>query len=516
MKSIVYTIISLIIIAGITGCEEKWNEHYNDVPETVDQNIWDALKSKNEVSSFVSLMEEFGLDSIFNHDDIYTFFIPTNEAIQQYTDTAEMTKAAVAYHILHQYIQPNNISSKRKIQTLMLKFAQFEREGDQYWFDKIPVVEVSPLYNDGRYFMIEQVSTPKPSLYEYISRNNKALKYFIDEMDTVILDKELSKPIGFDDEGNTIYDSVVNVYNFFELGLFEVSEELRLKTATMAFPTQDKYNQALNKMATDLGYSTYEDIPRGWQQDVLMPYLVFHGFFANLREEYEFTGDSVKNILGDSVELIFNPVNQVLCSNGYAYDYDEFTILDSLYFSPLRTEGESLLKSLGNDRFAWNDSIVDVESDDTFRPDGDPANDVASNDSILVVRFENGYEGKYNLEFKTKPLFPRKHLFVVRTHMDFGGKFNIYVNDELVKEFDYYSFMRFGGEVMPSVVSGKRYIAQGRYQKFDFWVDNLTEYGRAKIRFEYTGPGNTKWNGIFLDYVGFYPEESLDKITKNP
>ncbi len=59
MRSIVYTIIALFIIAGITGCEEKWNEHYNDVPETVDQNIWDALKSKSEVSSFVSLMEEY-------------------------------------------------------------------------------------------------------------------------------------------------------------------------------------------------------------------------------------------------------------------------------------------------------------------------------------------------------------------------------------------------------------------------------------------------------------------------
>jgi hypothetical protein len=76
-----------------------------------------------------------------------------------------------------------------------------------------------------------------------------------------------------------------------------------------------------------------------------------------------------------------------------------------------------------------------------------------------------------------------------------------------------------GGEVMPSVVSGERYIAQGQYQKFDFWVDNLTEYGRAKIRFEYKGPStnsNIKWDGILLDYVGYYPEESLHKITKNP
>jgi hypothetical protein len=515
MRNLVYIIIAIFFVFGLAGCEEKWDEHYSDVPETINKSIWDALKADNETSEFAKLVEQFGLDSIFNHDDVHTFFVPSNEAIKQYTDTAEIKKSHIAYHILHQFIQPNNIEGKRKMQTLFLKFAQFEKSGDQYLYDGIPVSFTSPLYMNGRYFILDKVATPNPSLYEYISQNNSALKKFIDDQDSIILDKELSEPIGFDDDGNTIYDSVVTVLNRFEEEYFEVSEEMRVKTATLVFPTQGKYNQALTNMALDMGYNTYDDIPVGWQQDVLVPFLIEHGLFSNMIEENEFKGDSVKNILGDSVALRFEPVNKTICSNGYAYDYSEFEVLDSLYNSPLRTEGESLTDALGSDRYVWKDSVI-VESDKTYRPLSLYVNG-SSNDTIMRVQFDKGYEGIFNLEFKTQPLFPRKYLFVVRTNIDFGGEFDIYVNNELVRSFDYKEFMRFaGGQIMPSVVSGERYVAQGRFNKFDFWVDNIIEYGRANIRFEYKGPSDTKKNGIFIDYVGYYPEESLDLITKNP
>jgi hypothetical protein len=517
MKRITYYIIIILLFLGVASCDDTWNDHYSVKPETVDKDMWDVLKSDGNVSSFVKLMETFQLDSIFNekYNDVYTLFIPTNAAIEAYKANAEITSADIAYHILRYYIQPNNIVGKKKIQTLLLKFAEFENKTEQYLYDNIPVSYTSPLYINGRYFIIDKVASPKLSLYEYISENNLALKKFIDDQDSIILDKELSKPLGFDAQGNTIYDSVITVINLFEEEFFEVSEEFRLKTATLVFPTQQMYNDALTEMALKIGsgYTSYEDIAEEWQQDILIPYLLNKGVFENQLEPARFQRDTLRNILGKDVIIDYRPADLTRCSNGYAYNYEKFEILDSLYLNALRNEGESLLRTIGKDRFAWKETVK-VVSKETFVPNADFVVN-ASNDSILKVNFPNKFEGQYSVEFNTLPLFPRRYLAVVRTHMDYGGIYEIYVNDELVKTFDYYDFIRYKG-VVPSTVPGIRFIADGRYNKFDFWVENITEYGKAKVRFEYKGPSQVRYNGFVMDYIDFVPEERIHLITRNP
>ncbi len=111
------------------------------------------------------------------------------------------------------------------------------------------------------------MAIPRPNLYEFFASNNPLLRGYIDEHDSIILDKEKSRPLGFDENGNTIYDSVTEVINTWELEFFPVSEELRSKTATIVFPLQDDYEAALTVMAEALGgnFIDYNDIPIDWQ-----------------------------------------------------------------------------------------------------------------------------------------------------------------------------------------------------------------------------------------------------------
>ncbi len=519
MKNILYIIISVIIISLVTGCEDDtWNEHYSNNPETINGSVWTALKAESNVSKFVSLIEEYNFDdSLFFEEcnDVYTLFVPDNNAIDKFSENGKMRKQDVAFHILKFFIQPNNITGVRKVQTLLLKFAEVNNTGDSLLFNDIPVKFSSPLYENGRYFILGSVAKPYPSIYEYISENMPALKVYIDDKDSIVLDKERSKPLGFNEDGETIYDSVITVINKFEEEYFEVSEEFRLKSATLVFPQKETYQNALTKMALAIGgdYTSYLDIPDKWQQEVLIPYLLERGVFENQLETRDFEKDTLKNILGDDILLDYFPVDKAICSNGYVYDYDYFEILDSLYLRPLRTEAEALLNVLGKDKYKWNDSVT-IISDQTFVPDADNVG-TASNDSILKVIFPAKYEGFYSLEFKTEPLFPRRYLFVVRTHMDFGGIFDIYINDVLVKTFDWNEFKKSKG-IIPSSVEGVRFIPDGRFNKFDFWVENITEYGKAKVRLEYKGPSTLTNNGLVLDYIECVTEDMIDKITENP
>lgn len=504
-------IISIIIWIFLAGCEEKvWDDHYYDQPATVDQNIWDVIRGEPDYSVFSDLIREFKYDSLFLGDDPYTLFIPSNAALTELMDTGSMTKSILDYHISRHFIQSMNISGKQKIQTLGEKFALFEKAGNEATLDGITLQAESPLYRNGKYFTMERVALPRPNLYEFISVNNPVLRDYIDSQDSVILDKELSRPIGFDESGNTVYDTVSITYNLFEEEFFPISEEFRNKTATIVFPLEGDYNLALDEMALNLGgeYVDHTDIPMDWQKKILIPYLLDRGVFENMVEEYEFllpAGEDtlkMKNILGDSVVIEYEPADKVICSNGYAYNYTGFRVPDTLYAGSYRFEGEWLLQKTGANSYAWGDEVT-VESDVSY-PVIRELVPTASNDSILKVIFDEGYDGAFSIEFNIESLFPRRYLMVVRTHMYVGGIFDIYVNDDPVISMDWYDYVR-NREIWFSVNGVDLYQAEGNFNRFDCFAENRAGYGETRIRLEYRQPGRVQSNGLVIDYIEFIP-----------
>ena len=507
MKKI--SLLGILIILILSGCEKYWDEYYNAHPGTVNQNVWDAVQKESDLSTFVQYMKEFQYDTLFLTDDVYTLFVPDNEAFAEFLQTGNVTRALLDYQISLHFIQSGNVQGKRKIQTLAEKFALFESYNNTSFLDGVSLNYESPLYLNGKYFRMNQVVLPKPNIYEYFAENNPVFKGYVDSKDSIILDKEKSRPIGFDEHGNTIYDTVSDIYNEFEEEFFPVREEFRYKTATVVFPKKDDYNHALTIMAQAMKtpHQDYTDIPVDWQYDILIPYLMEHGVFENMLEEEEFMKTSpndtvkLKNILGDSVVIDYQPVEKAICSNGYAYNYANFRIPDTLFTVSTRFEGEWLLKETGINKFAWYEEVK-VIWDYPYAPFQEYIS-TASNDSIARVIFTTGYTGKYSVEFNVDNLLPRKYLMVVRTHIDVGGLYEIYVNDQLVKTFDYYSYVLTRGVYVG--VTGKRYAPEGAYSYFDCWIENLSEYGRARIRFEYKGPSRVRINGLVIDYLDFIP-----------
>lgn len=498
-----------LLIAGLFSCENRWEEHYQSQPETVNMNVWDAVQQDPDLSLFVQYMKEFKYDTLFLSDHPYTLFIPNNQAFTALLDTGTVTRSMLDYHVSLHYIQSRNVKGKKKIQTLAEKFALFENTGSDLYFDNIALQFESPLYLNGKFFVMDRVAVPLPNLYEFFSVENPVLTQYINSFDSIILDKELSRPVGFDEFGNTVYDSVSEIINIFEEEFFPVSEEFRNKTATIVFPREDDYNAALTEMAMALGdlYQDYSDIPKAWQYDVLIPYLLERGVFENMIEPLEFIPPplpdtlKMKNILGDSVYVYYEPVDKALCSNGYAYNYANFAVPDTLFTGSTRIEGESLLEEIGINKFAWLDEVK-VTSDVSFQPLRTFIA-TASNDSIMRVPFTKGYNQGYTLEFKVKTLFPRTYLMVVNTHMYVGGIYDIYVNDELVLTIDYYDYVR-NRELYYSV-TGKRYKPVGAFNRFDCWVVNNNPYGNTTVKFVYRGPSTVLANGLVIDYIDFVP-----------
>jgi hypothetical protein len=506
-----FGIIGIVLLSVLFGCTNtEWDEHYSSPVASINANIWDSLQKDKDLSSFVQYMKKYKYDTLFLKSNTYTIFAPTNYAFSQLSSSDSITAGSIAYHISNFFIQSGNIKGKRKIETLNKKFALFDNSGSASKLDDIVLDFESPLYLNGKYFKMNQAAIPKPNLYEYISATNPVLKDYIDSQDSIILDKELSRPIGFDDYGNTIYDTVSIKYNKFEEKFFPISEEFRYQTATLVFPREEDYNNALTVMASTLGgnFIDYRDISLVWQNKILIPYLLEFGVFENMVEPFEFTiatsRDTVKmkNILGDSIIINYEVADKSICSNGYAYNYANFIVPDTLFSTKSRFECEDLLKEIGLNRYAWRGNAT-VNSTASFAPIKELV-PVASNDTILSTNFDKGYTGVYTVEFNIDNIFPRKYLMVMGTNVNRGGIYNIYVNDVLVKTFDYYTYVL--KKNVYTSVTGQRFATKNGFNIIDWYVENLTEYGETRIKFEYTGPGKVLNNGLTMDYIEFIPQ----------
>ena len=110
-------ILLTAFILSILGCKtENWDEHYNKQPETINTNVWEAVKSRSELSRFVELMVKYKFDTLFQSDNTYTLFVPDNNAIDKLIKSHDIGAAMLSYHISQHFIQPVDIQGKRKLQ----------------------------------------------------------------------------------------------------------------------------------------------------------------------------------------------------------------------------------------------------------------------------------------------------------------------------------------------------------------------------------------------------------------
>ncbi len=508
-------IIILIFACCFFSCSEPWEKHYLNNEASVDSYLWDTLSNNGEFSEFMNFVELYGLKDYITTTNSKTLFIPGNEAFNRYLNAEDTSgfRKVLLYHISPTLMPVRSIETNRKLLTASGKYSLIENRNNQYTFDGIEITYSSNLYKDGRYYKISEVVKPKPNLYEYIDQINPMIIIYVDKQDTIILDLEESKPIDFTEEGQTIYDSVINVENRFEQEFFQISEEFRDRNATVIIPTMEQYNNALNEMALDLGgvFTGYENIPEEWQLDVLIPYLLKKGFYGGIVDAEDFLmEDKIQNIIGDSVRIDFDidPESRFIASNGISYKYASYNIDDSLYMGERIIEGESLVDSVGFHRYAWNDKVK-VSGRTDYQPVQYYVEDVASNDTVVDISFETDFSGQYTVEITFEDVFPGEYQLLWRSNYRTSGVYAVYVNGEKPldaggiphTEFDTYSM---SGSVF-SIIPGRKFWPEKGFNSKDFLVNNLTDYGDVVVKLEYLRPGQGSDPGLSIDFIGLIP-----------
>jgi len=489
----------VLLMITLSCCEKYWDDYYQ-APGTTGVKLMEAIRDNPDYSEFVKYLESTGLDTLLNRAESFTLFIPNNNAFYDFGGTDEMINNLLGYHIARTVFIPSNINGSRKLETLTEKYVLLTEDNDGIYMDGVPVSRNSPLYKDGIFYELDQVVYPRPNLYEYLDEYNPLLTIYIDSRDSISLDYTESTPIDFDRDGNTIYDSVYEIINRFERDFFPVSVESRDEAATILFPTEEMYNEALDLMADNLGgtFSDHKDIPVDWQNEFLMPWLFENGVFEGSLEYNVFMNDSVENIRGEMMPMDYSTIDQgsrALCSNGITYQYSTFTIPEESYLEEIIYEGEDLTINVSGGYFTWDEELIS-SSDNTIIPNvfDSPS---ASDGKYVSIDLPRGSNESYSIELKLAKIFPRKYKLVWRGNYKPSGVVVIYVNDEYIGNFDSYNF---------------RYPVQGinpdnGFNRVEFDVNNITSYSDVTVKLEYTSPGIGTLNGINIDYISLTPAD---------
>jgi hypothetical protein len=495
--------LACIFCLLVVSCKDNWEDHYQAEEEEVDMNIWEFIKTQPKYSLFVEKMIEYDLDTLFESELSYTLFIPGESSLESLQDTSVSVGQILTYHISPTLFQVTNVRTSRKIQTKYGKYATIENAKGSYTYDGIPVEYSSPLFQNGKYYEIEEVSFPKPNLYEFVSLYSDIIRDYIDSQDSVYLDRRLSNPIGFDTYGNTIYDSVFTRVNLFEETFFPVSKEFRDQSATFILFTQDQYLEGLEEMAAALGFSEEgsEKIPAAWQYNVLLPKVMGSAMLEGMLEYSDLMADTLQSITGDTIVLDhrnIDPESRFLCSNGVVFLYNKFIIDSALYNGEYSVEGEMLIDSVGAGKWTWK---KDVKVTGAITEPVKLLSATASEEAVINVELPRSYSGEYTLEFFIKNVLPMRYRLVWRGNSRPSGLYAIFINGEKIGEFNSFNFR---STILS--VTGEYFIPFDGYNRKDFWVDHLTEFGDVSVKFVYLSSGGQNNNGLNIDYVKLIPD----------
>lgn len=338
MKTIHYFYIIALLVVGFSACSDSWDAHYNQEDNEVNNQTVtivkstavDYLKSESAYSTIYGLFNETGIiDEIHGRDQLFTIMVVNNSNA---ADTGDEDKTYLAKsHISDIALSPENMIHGQRLFMWTNKAVNITKEastGEAYniSFNSSNVTRIIKATDAYIYEVDSYISAPK-SMYEIIQELGDDYSIFREMVlsrNEREFDRDASIPIGVDNTGSTVYDSVFIITNpyFSSQGFNLMSESL---DATMLIPSNDVVNNALTTARNNLnewGLTRADSIVDNW---------VFQSaFFDQQFSKQDFAdNEDLTSIFGKQWRTTVQQVdldNPVPMSNGVAYYVESMKI----------------------------------------------------------------------------------------------------------------------------------------------------------------------------------------------
>ncbi len=263
--SLFASIVAALLLSSCSQLED--NDHYGDSSTSishqelkiVDVTSQEYMAGRADFSKMNELFAKMGIyDELQEKGQLSTMLVIANDNFTEPTEDVEFNTRA---HVSDIAISPSNLHDGDRLMMWHDKYVNIEFDSlafqgnivNHIMFNGSAVKEVVKTSNGFIYVIGSMIQTPT-SLYDYIeglSDDYSIFRELVLSSGGKVFDKENSKAIGINEQGNTIYDSVFIYKNdyFTNRGFDMNSESL---TATMLLPSNDVINDALADAAKRL------------------------------------------------------------------------------------------------------------------------------------------------------------------------------------------------------------------------------------------------------------------------
>lgn len=335
MKHIAYLVVLVLLTFS---CKEKWDEHYGDGQKSKDVvsplNVLDYLKSKSEYSKFVEALEKTGVDQQLMRNQDLTVWAINNENMTELEGTSDTSR--MEYHINNLVFGKEKLEDGLRMRSLNGKYIMVATSGDDLSVAGSIILKTNMYCQNG---VIHEIETPMQSvisIYEYLLSLGDEYSTIVDTIfntNDTIFDIANSTPLGIDETGNTIYDSVFIIGNKLFEGIDFSSEFVQ---ATMFLPNNDVVDNCLQTFGEQLiaigREYTMEDtvMAMSWIKEAI--------FFDHIISDYYADQDlfsAFDKVWRTTVQQV-NPERKFM-SNGLVYEVTKMKIPNNVFIDRIKS-----------------------------------------------------------------------------------------------------------------------------------------------------------------------------------
>ncbi len=264
------TYFAYMLLAGAlsSGCSDTWDGHYKE-SETVinntqitivDETLINYLAQEPSLSATYQLLERTGMiGQLQSRSQLYTILaVDGDQGRPMAGEVTDEDIYAAQSQISDVSLSPSNITDGQRIlmwngKYLNIGLSNDETGGSIITFNNATVKKIVKL-NDGYIYVLDEAVNSPHSMYEIIEGLQDDYSIFRElvlRRNKKDFRPEESTPVGFDNQGRTVYDSVfVEIAPYFEQNGFNLmSENVR---ATMFIPSNDVITATLDEAKANL------------------------------------------------------------------------------------------------------------------------------------------------------------------------------------------------------------------------------------------------------------------------
>ena len=452
MRKLVYLLPIMALVGLGSACNNLEDDNYfkssrveNVNPEvfSTDKTVAEYIQSNADFSKMAALFQREGIfQEMPTSGELHTVLVVSNENYQE--PEAEEANKIARSHVTNLSVAPSKLNNGDRLLMWHNKYVKVSTDSaaevgnliGHVLFNTSTLKEVIKAEDGYIYVISDMIYTPT-SLQDYINGLDDSkyarFKHMVTASGNTQFDRNNSKVIGVDSNGNTLYDSVfIYTNDFFDNKGFSLSSE-SLK-ATMLVFSDEVIAKALKEAKAKLkswGYDhktlllrngSWDSVYVGYTSDKdLEDWILKAAFFretysaADLTPKYN-VEDTTINDFKSIYDIIWRPTvqeldldNPVVLSNGIAYEVKSFRIPNNRLIYRLHEEFRYYDQCDADQKAMYfkSENLANFKVSNNEVGEWTPLSGVwpPHGDSPLTCKVEDNTVANYKLDFT--PLYSR-------------------------------------------------------------------------------------------------------------